>query len=116
MHQQLYHFTSTVSLFENGSEVKNGIIWVNSPMKHKGYTIYRSSYDDKTLASSGFIIKKDPGVAVVRGIFFTVHRHAYSVIQEVTKVEKGLPLLNGRATTRGFSTKLGSDKWSIICS
>lgn len=58
-------FRSDVSVVENGKVKLKKTVKVNDPLKYRGYTVYQASYDEKTLKSSGFIVKKDPGVPVV---------------------------------------------------
>lgn len=60
-----YNSDIAVLLDEASEKGESARISVNKPYKYMGHTIYQASYDEKTLKSSGLIIKKDPGVPVV---------------------------------------------------
>ena len=54
-----------MSVLENGEIKARKAVKVNDPLRYRGYTVYQASYDESTRRSSGFMVKKDPGVPVV---------------------------------------------------
>ena len=51
-------------LDENGKEVRNAVILVNSPLKVGRYTFYQASYNAKTMGTI-LEVTRDPGVPLV---------------------------------------------------
>jgi hypothetical protein len=58
-------FYSILQVVEEGEVVAEKKIEVNDPLRHAGYSLYQSSYDDENLSWSGLQVKKDPGVPLV---------------------------------------------------
>jgi len=66
-------FKSTLKLLENGKVVKEKTIEVNSPLSHRGYTLYQSGYNPSDLTWSTLQVVKDPGVPIVyAGFLFMI--------------------------------------------
>lgn len=60
---------SRVTVLENGQEVKQGVIEVNSPLVHRGIAIYQTAYarDPNGFWYCGFQFSRDPGEPLVWG-------------------------------------------------
>lgn len=58
-------YKSAVQLLENGTVVLEKTIEVNHPIRHRGYALYQSGYNQNDLSWSTIQIVKDPGVPVV---------------------------------------------------
>ncbi len=59
-------FRSSIDILSNTGEIlAEGVVEVNSPFKHKKYSIYQSTYDMDNEAWSGLEIIYDPGVTIV---------------------------------------------------
>jgi cytochrome c biogenesis protein len=58
---------SQVTILENGREVRQGVIEVNTPLIHRGVAIYQTAYnrDESGFWTCGFQVSKDPGEGVV---------------------------------------------------
>ncbi|MBI3987702.1 MAG: cytochrome c biogenesis protein ResB, partial [Lentisphaerae bacterium] len=58
-------YKSELQLLENGKVVREKTIEVNSPLSHRGYTLYQSGYNPEDLTWSTLQVVRDPGVPVV---------------------------------------------------
>ncbi|MEI6971849.1 MAG: cytochrome c biogenesis protein ResB [bacterium] len=58
-------YKSMVQLLEAGKVVVEAAVEVNHPVRHKGYTLYQSGYNQDDLTWSTLQIVKDPGVPAV---------------------------------------------------
>ncbi len=63
--KRIKQFKSLLEIIENGGSVKEDIIYVNKPLRWRGYTIYQSGYDPKDPKFSSLLVSRDPGVRVV---------------------------------------------------
>lgn len=62
-------FISDVRILEP-TEVRRATVAVNHPLRHKGWTLYQTSYDPQEHRWSGFQVSKDPGVGIAYAGFF----------------------------------------------
>ena len=58
-------FKSTLRIIEGDRIVREKTIEVNSPVTHRGYTLYQSGYDDRDLSLTILQVVRDPSVPVV---------------------------------------------------
>ncbi len=58
-------YLSSVSVLENGREVRTQTIEVNHPLRHGGFAIYQSDFNPQDETFSGFQVVRDPGLPVV---------------------------------------------------
>lgn len=58
-------YKSHLKVLENGRVTKEKVIEVNDPLRHAGYTVYQSGYDQHNLAWTSLRVTRDPGVPVV---------------------------------------------------
>ena len=84
--------TSQVTVLENGREVRQAVIEVNSPLVHRGVAIYQTAYarDKNGFWYCGFQFSRDPGEPLVWGgcivlvlalcVVFTVRPRSVAVV------------------------------------
>ncbi|MFC1520976.1 cytochrome c biogenesis protein ResB [Elusimicrobiota bacterium] len=65
MSGRIKQFKSHLEVIENDSVAHAKTIYVNEPLKWRGYTVYQSGYDPKDLRFSSLLVSKDPGAWVV---------------------------------------------------
>ena len=76
---RIRQYESDIEIVEDGQTKLSQTIYVNSPLKYKGYRLYQSGFDPKNLNFSGIQIAKDPGVPVIyAGFSFLVIGLAWS--------------------------------------
>jgi hypothetical protein len=65
--QEPKNYYSTISLWQNKSQIAKQKIYVNEPMRFGGYWLYQSSYDQNDPTYSGLLVVRDPGLGPVYG-------------------------------------------------
>lgn len=58
-------FRSRLNVVDNGRVVAEKTIYVNEPLRYKGYTFYQASYDPNDPEFSSLQVAKDPSVPIV---------------------------------------------------
>ena len=75
-------FASRVTILDKDGSTTSAIIKVNQPKKHRGWSIYQTSFDVARPGWTGLEVVYDPGVAIVflgialmnLGAFLVLHR------------------------------------------
>jgi len=75
-------FASRVTILDRDGSTTSAIIKVNQPKKHRGWSIYQTSFDIARPGWTGLEVVYDPGVAIVflgialmnLGVFLVLHR------------------------------------------
>ncbi len=70
--EMIKDFKSTLTVIENGKEVKTEVIEVNVPLSYKGFDFYQANYDPDNPKFSGIQISSHPGIAVVYAGFIVL--------------------------------------------
>lgn len=78
-------FFSHVEVIEDGNVVKEKIVEVNHPLRHRGWSIYQSSYDPANHNWTGLEVVRDPGVPwvysgtvlLVGALFYNIYFRAW---------------------------------------